>query len=93
MGITSGEICAERGGLHMIRLHENPRQPEFSGGYFEEVAGGITRNGYIHDTQCVIYRGSDRAFHGRELFENDLYHNRRVSERPFYTAGGSLSRG
>jgi len=67
VGSTRGEICAERGGLHMIRLHEDPLQPEFAGCYFEEEAGGIIRNGYIHDTQCVIYRGPDQAHFGREI--------------------------
>ena len=67
VGSYRGETCAERGGLHMIRLHENPLQPEFAGCYYEEEAGGIIRDGYIHDTQCVIYRGPDQAHHGREI--------------------------
>lgn len=67
VGSTSGEICAERGGLHMISLSENPLQPEYAGCYFEEKAGGRIRNGYIHDTQCVIYRGPDSSHFGREI--------------------------
>ena len=67
VGSTSGVLCAERGGLHMISLSENPLQPEFAGCYFEEEAGGIIRNGYIHDTQCVIYNGSDSNQSGREI--------------------------
>ncbi|MGF1669952.1 MAG: choice-of-anchor B family protein, partial [Balneolaceae bacterium] len=30
-------------------------------------AGGVIANGYIHDTQCVIYGGPDTRFRGREL--------------------------
>jgi choice-of-anchor B domain-containing protein len=67
VGSTSGDVCAERGGLHMISLSENPLQPEFAGCYFEEEAGGRIRNGYIHDTQCVIYRGPDSNHSGREI--------------------------
>ena len=67
VGSTRGQVCAERGGLHMIRLHHNPLQPEFAGCYFEEEAGGSTRNGYIHDTQCVIYTGPDNQHTGREI--------------------------
>lgn len=67
VGSTRGEVCAERGGLHIIRLHQNPLQPEFAGCYFEEEAGGISRNGYIHDTQCVIYNGPDNQHTGREI--------------------------
>lgn len=48
-------------GLHMIDLSQ-PRRPRFAG-CFEET-------GYIHDTQCVAYRGPDAAFAGRQLCFN-----------------------
>lgn len=67
VGSTSGETCAERGGLHMISLTENPLNPQYAGCYFEEEAGGWTINGYIHDTQCVIYEGPDSKHSGREI--------------------------
>lgn len=67
VGSTRGETCAEQGGLHMINLHENPLQPTFAGCYFDEEAGGRTRDGYIHDTQCVIYEGADSRFSGDEI--------------------------
>lgn len=67
VGSTRGETCAELGGLHMINLHDNPLQPSFAGCYIDEEAGGITRNGYIHDTQCVIYEGVDGRFSGQEI--------------------------
>ncbi len=65
VGAKSGGNCASRGGLHMIDI-SSPLQPEFAGCYSEEKAGS-TRNGYIHDTQCVIYNGPDEAYHGREI--------------------------
>jgi len=67
VGSTSGETCAERGGLHMISLSENPLNPQYAGCYFEEAAGGWTINGYIHDTQCVVYEGPDLKHSGREI--------------------------
>ncbi len=67
VGSTRGETCAEQGGLHMIDLNDNPLQPSFAGCYFDEEAGGITREGYIHDTQCVIYEGADDRFSGEEI--------------------------
>ncbi len=48
--------CA--GGLHMLDVRE-PQRPEFIGCY----AG----DGYTHDAQCVVYRGPDAAFQGREI--------------------------
>ena len=69
VGSTQGGTCAQQGGLHMINLVDNPAEPSFAGCYFEEEAGGLTRgrSGYIHDTQCVIYRGPDTDFQGQEL--------------------------
>ncbi|MEX0906610.1 MAG: choice-of-anchor B family protein [Balneolaceae bacterium] len=65
VGIRSGEVCAERGGLHMIDL--NGAAPEFAGCYFDEEAGGRIQDGYIHDTQCVIYQGPDEDYAGKEI--------------------------
>jgi len=65
-GTTSGEVCAETGGLHIVDLN-NPLQPEFAGCHEEPEAGGVIANGYVHDTQCVIYGGPDARFRGREL--------------------------
>ena len=46
------------GGLYIVDLLDprNPRQ-----------AGCYSQVGYIHDTQCVIYRGADKRFAGREI--------------------------
>jgi choice-of-anchor B domain-containing protein len=51
--------CA--GGLHMIDISD-PTSPSFAGCFAE--------HGYVHDTQCVIYRGPDARFHGREICFN-----------------------
>ena len=54
-----GETCG--GGLHMINI-QDPRNPEFAGCFVEERS--------THDSQCVIYRGPDAAYQGRELCLN-----------------------
>ncbi len=50
------ETCS--GGLHMIDIRD-PLRPSF--------AGCFAADGYTHDAQCVIYRGPDVAFAGREI--------------------------
>lgn len=69
VGVTTGEVCAEKGGLHIINI-QSPLEPIFAGCYYDAEAGGITRQGYIHDTQCVIYSGPDAAYQGREICFN-----------------------
>lgn len=56
---VGGESCD--GGLHMIDIQTiiTPTQ-----------AGCYTDDGYIHDTQCVIYEGPDSRYQGRELCFN-----------------------
>jgi choice-of-anchor B domain-containing protein len=49
------------GGLHMVDIGD-PTNPTFAG-CFED-------NGYVHDTQCVIYRGPDSEHVGREICFN-----------------------
>jgi len=56
---TGGETCG--GGLQMVSL-QNPTAPQDAGCYQED--------GYIHDTQCVIYQGPDLAYQGREICFN-----------------------
>jgi choice-of-anchor B domain-containing protein len=48
-------------GLHMIDINE-PKEPTYAGCFQE--------HGYIHDTQCVVYEGPDRRYHGREICFN-----------------------
>lgn len=66
VGSTTGSLCAERGGLHMINI-SIPLQPQYAGCYFDENAGRQTANGYIHDTQCVMYSGPDEEHQGKEI--------------------------
>ncbi len=51
------------GGLHMLDL-SNPAAPAFAGCY--------SADGYVHDAQCVVYRGPDAEHHGREICFNSL---------------------
>lgn len=49
------------GGLHMVNI-QDPANPAFAGCYSED--------GYIHDTQCVVYEGPDAEHRGREICFN-----------------------
>ena len=48
-------------GLHMVDIR-TPAQPKF--------AGCVDSDGYTHETQCVIYRGPDAQYQGREICFN-----------------------
>lgn len=61
-GRTTGEPCA---GLYMIDIRE-PRQPVYAG-CFVDASTGRTLSGYTHDAQCVLYRGPDADYAGREI--------------------------
>jgi choice-of-anchor B domain-containing protein len=52
------------GGLHMVDLRADPGRPRFAGCYSKATDGAVA---YIHDTQCVVYRGPDSRFSGCEL--------------------------
>lgn len=58
-----GQTCG--GGLHMIDVR-TPAEPVFLG-CFADVTTGRQRTGYSHDAQCVIYRGPDEDYQGREI--------------------------
>jgi choice-of-anchor B domain-containing protein len=60
---SGGETCG--GGLHMIDIRE-PRNPQFVG-CFSDPQTGRAATGYSHDAQCVIYRGPDGRYAGREI--------------------------
>lgn len=61
VGITSGqELCGR--GMHMVDLTASLTAPIF--------AGCVSDDGYVHDTDCVIYHGPELEFHGRELCAN-----------------------
>ncbi|UNI17605.1 hypothetical protein JDV02_003937 [Purpureocillium takamizusanense] len=56
VGTARNEKC--RGGLWMIDV-SNPRRPQDN--------GCVAQDGYVHDAQCVVYRGPQRDFQGREI--------------------------
>lgn len=58
-----GETCG--GGLHMINV-QDPSNPTFEG-CFQDPTTGRSRTGYSHDAQCVVYRGPDADYQGREI--------------------------
>ncbi len=63
VGATGGgDTCG--GGLHMIDAND-PKAPVFAGCY-TNAAGGRAR-GYTHDAQCMVYRGPDRRYEGRQI--------------------------
>jgi hypothetical protein len=45
----------------MIDIND-PKDPTY--------AGCFQDHGYVHDTQCVVYEGPDRRYHGREICFN-----------------------
>jgi choice-of-anchor B domain-containing protein len=49
------------GGLHMVDISD-PESPTF--------AGCFAAHGYIHDTQCVVYKGPDREYKRHEICFN-----------------------
>lgn len=57
--VVGSDTCD--GGLHMVDL-TNPAQPSFAGCWSDD--------GYIHDTQCVVYDGPDAAHRGKEICVN-----------------------
>ncbi len=65
VGTREGENCTH-GGMHMVDIRE-PLNPQFAGCYLDERGGGVIADGYIHDTQCVIYHGPDTRNNGEEI--------------------------
>lgn len=61
-----GETCG--GALHMIDIRE-PDRPAFAG-CFADAETGRQKTGYTHDAQCVVYRGPDVEWQGREICFN-----------------------
>ncbi|XP_065834342.1 uncharacterized protein [Oscarella lobularis] len=46
------------GGLHMVDV-SNPNDPQY--------AGCFSQDGYVHDAQCVVYKGPDQRYAGKEI--------------------------
>ena len=62
---VSGE---EQGGLHMVDIRR-PERPKFAGCALVQPPAdpAAPNNNYVHDAQCVNYRGPDREFRHREI--------------------------
>src|SRR5919202_3698037 len=56
-----GVSATKGGGLHMVDAR-NPAAPSF--------AGCVNEDGYVHETECIIYRGPDVEHRGREICFN-----------------------
>ena len=56
-----GVSATKGGGLHVIDVHD-PEHPAF--------AGCVNDDGYVHETECIIYRGPDAQHRGREICFN-----------------------
>ena len=61
-----GETCG--GGPHMIDIRE-PAKPTFAGCWADTTTGNA-RTGYTHDSQCVVYRGPDQRYTGKQVCFN-----------------------
>ena len=57
-----GQTCG--GGLHMVDVRD-PKSPVFAGCFTDTE--GLIYQGRTHDAQCVVYRGPDERFQGRQL--------------------------
>ncbi len=60
--VSSG-AGSQNGGLHMVDISE-PKNPKFLGC---ALVNDPAQHNYIHDVQCVVYRGPDRDYRGREI--------------------------
>jgi choice-of-anchor B domain-containing protein len=56
------------GGLHIIDVHD-PINPKFAG-FHSDSTVGLDSTGYVHDTQCVNYRGPDADYQDDEICMN-----------------------
>lgn len=59
---SGGTTCG--GGLHMVDAR-SPKRLAFAGCYNSPAAG--TGRGYTHDAQCLVYRGPDVRYQGRQI--------------------------
>lgn len=64
--VNGSSTCG--GGLHMLDVR-TPTNPTFVGCYSESQAGRL-KTGRVHDAQCVVYRGPDTKYAGREICMN-----------------------
>jgi choice-of-anchor B domain-containing protein len=65
VGTNTCSNGVESGALHMVDIRD-PENPEFAGCAQVELPAAPANN-YVHDSQCVNYRGPDRDYRGREI--------------------------
>lgn len=58
------DTCGGRG-LHIVDIR-SPSSPTYAGCFADHTTGNWN-DGYTHDAQCVIYRGPDEKYQGREI--------------------------
>jgi len=63
VGASSSAECPR--GLHIVDITD-PVSPTYAG-CFRDLSTGRSRDGYVHDVQCVIYHGPDVAYKGKEI--------------------------
>ena len=78
-GIVGPDHCLS--GLHMVDI-STPKEPSFAGCYLEEGGPGtaartlgpeaeaVSPAAYVHDAECVVYKGPDTEHTGREVCFN-----------------------
>ncbi|KAJ3086705.1 hypothetical protein HK102_012670 [Quaeritorhiza haematococci] len=69
-------------GLHMIDIRD-PKKPRF--------AGCFAQDGYVHDAQCVVYKGPHTKYQGREIcfcYNEDTLTIVDVTDKPVINAAG-----
>ena len=66
VGTNTCSNGAETGGLHMVDIRD-PENPRFAGCGLAEPPTALPLNNYVHDSQCVNYRGPDPDYQGREI--------------------------
>ena len=59
---SGGQTCG--GGLHIVDA-TNPLEPTFAGCHHDPSSAGS--RGFAHDAQCLVYRGPDERYRGREI--------------------------
>jgi choice-of-anchor B domain-containing protein len=67
--VVGSDTCGangENGGLHMVDI-SRPLAPRFAGCATVDTFSGGEPNNYVHDVECVVYRGPDADYQGREI--------------------------
>ncbi|MDP8909666.1 MAG: choice-of-anchor B family protein [Chloroflexota bacterium] len=66
VGSNTCGVNGENGGLHMVDISK-PLAPRFAGCATVGTFSKVEPNNYVHDVECVVYRGPDADYQGREI--------------------------